>query len=73
MSGEGSGAAQIVIKQLTSGGILIAPLGKECPAESISQYLTKIIRTESGLTRRALMPARFVPMLPGLPNVRTPK
>ena len=64
---------QILIEQLKPGGIIVAPLGKECPVESISQYLTKIIRTESGLSRQTLMPVKFVPMLPGVPDARTPK
>jgi protein-L-isoaspartate(D-aspartate) O-methyltransferase len=62
---------EILIEQLKPGGIIVAPLGKECPVESISQYLTKIIRTESGLSRQTLMPVKFVPMLPGVPDART--
>jgi protein-L-isoaspartate(D-aspartate) O-methyltransferase len=63
---------EILIEQLKPGGIIIAPLGKDGALESISQYLTKIIRTESGLSRQTLMPVKFVPMLPGVPDA-TPK
>jgi protein-L-isoaspartate(D-aspartate) O-methyltransferase len=75
LSAAVANAPEILIEQLKPGGILVAPLGKDCPAESISQYLTKIIRTESGLKRETLMPVKFVPMLPGLPDARngTPK
>ncbi len=59
---------QILIEQLKIGGVIVAPLGKECPVESISQYLTKIIRTDSGLSRHTLMAVKFVPMLPGVPD-----
>lgn len=58
----------ILIEQLNPGGILIAPLGKDAGAESFSQYLTKIIRTESGIRQEALIPVMYVPMLPGLPD-----
>ena len=61
-------AAEIVIKELTLRAILNVPLGKICPAESFSQYLTKIMKTENGLTRQTLLPVKFVPMLPGLPD-----
>src|SRR4051812_49871990 len=37
-----------LIDQLKPGGILVAPVGKPVPAESISQDLVKMIRTEEG-------------------------
>jgi len=60
----------ILIEQLKPGGVLIAPVTKNSQAESFSQHLTKIIRTESGVTQEALIPVLFVPMIPGLPDAR---
>jgi protein-L-isoaspartate(D-aspartate) O-methyltransferase len=57
-----------LINQLKIGGVLIAPEGKPVSAESISQDLVKIIRTEDGVTRQSLIPVVFVPMVPGLPK-----
>ena len=63
----------ILIEQLKPGGILIAPVGgapnsdDASPLESFSQRLTKIIRTETGVTEEVLIPVLFVPMLSGLP------
>jgi len=56
----------VLIEQLRVGGILIAPVGKTPAAESFSQRLTKIIRTEAGQVQEALIPVVFVPMVPGL-------
>ncbi len=47
-----------LVEQLAPGGRLLIPLG-----ERGGQTLTLIERTESGLTRRALGPALFVPLL----------
>jgi protein-L-isoaspartate(D-aspartate) O-methyltransferase len=58
----------ILIEQLKPGGILLAPVGKEPAAESISQYLTKMIKTETGVREQQLIPVVFVPMLPGVPR-----
>jgi protein-L-isoaspartate(D-aspartate) O-methyltransferase len=58
----------ILTQQLKPGGILIAPVTKNASAESFSQHLTKIIRTESGLTQEALIPVLFVPMIAGMPH-----
>jgi protein-L-isoaspartate(D-aspartate) O-methyltransferase len=63
----------ILTEQLKPGGILVAPVTKNAPAESFSQHLTKIIRTESGLTQEALIPVLFVPMIPGVPNEKSGK
>ena len=57
--------------QLKPGGILIAPVGKPVGAESLSQDLVKIIRTEEGTRVESLAPVVFVPMLPGLPQVNS--
>jgi protein-L-isoaspartate(D-aspartate) O-methyltransferase len=57
-----------LIAQLKPGGLMIVPVGEQRPGESISQLLTKIIRTEDGVKREALIPVMFVPMVPGLPR-----
>ena len=59
-----------LIEQLRPGGLLIAPVGRIPEGgrlESISQRLTKMIRTETGVTEEVLIPVLFVPMLSGLP------
>ena len=62
-----------LIEQLKPGGILVAPIAETGPAESISQHLTKIIRTGDGVKQEQLIPAVFVPMVPGMPQeARTP-
>ncbi len=61
-------APQILIEQLKPGGILIAPVGGPASAESISQHLVKIIRTDGATIRESLIPVAFVPMVPGLPR-----
>jgi len=61
---------QSLIDQLKPGGILVAPEGGAAPAESISQHLVKIIRTNGTSTREELIPVAFVPMVPGLPQER---
>jgi protein-L-isoaspartate(D-aspartate) O-methyltransferase len=63
---------QILIDQLKPGGVIIAPVTKNSAVESFSQHLVKIIRTESGVAQEALIPVIFVPMIPGLPDARTP-
>ena len=59
-----------VVDQLKPGGILVAPIGETTGPnlESICQLLTKMIRTETGLKKEALIPVVFVPMLPGVPQ-----
>ena len=65
----------ILIEQLKPGGMLIAPVGAVPKsngfgvAESFSQRLTQIIRTEDGVEHHALIPVMFVPMVAGLPEV----
>jgi protein-L-isoaspartate(D-aspartate) O-methyltransferase len=61
---------QILIEQLKPGGILIAPVTKNSAMESLSQHLVKTMRTDEGVTQEALIPVVFVPMIPGLPDVR---
>jgi protein-L-isoaspartate(D-aspartate) O-methyltransferase len=61
-----------LIEQLKPGGELIAPVGtiseaNRDAAESFSQRLTKMIRTETGVKEEVLIPVLFVPMLSGLP------
>jgi protein-L-isoaspartate(D-aspartate) O-methyltransferase len=64
---------QALVEQLKFGGIVIAPVGAVPKSdgfgilESISQRLTKIIRTEAGVTEEVLIPVIFVPMISGLP------
>jgi protein-L-isoaspartate(D-aspartate) O-methyltransferase len=62
---------QGLVDQLKPGGILVAPVGKPVPAESISQDLVKMIRTEEGTGVESLAQVVFVPMLPGLPKVNS--
>jgi protein-L-isoaspartate(D-aspartate) O-methyltransferase len=62
----------VLIEQLKPGGELIAPVGtlsegNGTAAESFSQRLTKMIRTETGVKEEVLIPVLFVPMLSGLP------
>ena len=63
----------ILIEQLKPGGVLVAPVGDvpnpdgTRPLESFSQRLTKMIRTETGVTEEILIPVLFVPMIAGLP------
>jgi protein-L-isoaspartate(D-aspartate) O-methyltransferase len=59
-----------VAEQLKPGGILVAPIGDVCGAdlESFSQLLTKMIRTETGWKKEALIPVVFVPMIAGMPT-----
>ncbi|HEY1962649.1 MAG TPA: protein-L-isoaspartate(D-aspartate) O-methyltransferase [Rhizomicrobium sp.] len=59
---------QSLTDQLKPGGILVAPIGKPVSAESFSQDLVKIIRTEDGMKEQSLIPVVFVPMIPGLPR-----
>jgi protein-L-isoaspartate(D-aspartate) O-methyltransferase len=65
------GEPESLIEQLKPGGILVAPVTqtrKEGLTESISQLLTKMIRTGTGVERQALIPVMYVPMVAGLPQ-----
>jgi protein-L-isoaspartate(D-aspartate) O-methyltransferase len=57
----------ILIEQLKPNGILVAPVGGPASAVGISQYLTKMIKNETGTKEQTLIPVVFVPMLPGVP------
>jgi protein-L-isoaspartate(D-aspartate) O-methyltransferase len=48
--------------RLEPGGILIAPVG---PHQG-TQTLIRVVRTEAGFDRKALVDVRFVPALPGI-------
>ncbi|WP_375414943.1 protein-L-isoaspartate(D-aspartate) O-methyltransferase [uncultured Bradyrhizobium sp.] len=48
--------------RLEPGGILIAPVGPH----NGTQTLIRIVRTNTGLERKALVDVRFVPALPGI-------
>ena len=49
-------------RRLEPGGILIAPVG---PHQGI-QTLIRMVRTDAGIERKALVDVRFVPALPGI-------
>jgi protein-L-isoaspartate(D-aspartate) O-methyltransferase len=57
----------ILIEQLKPNGMLVAPVGGPASPVGISQYLTKMIKNETGMKEQKLIPVVFVPMLPGLP------
>ena len=48
--------------RLEPGGVLIAPVG---PHHGV-QTLVRVVRTDAGLERKALVDVRFVPALPGI-------
>jgi protein-L-isoaspartate(D-aspartate) O-methyltransferase len=48
--------------RLEPGGILIAPVG---PHQGV-QTLVRLVRTDAGIERKALVDVRFVPALPGI-------
>ncbi|MDP1882438.1 MAG: protein-L-isoaspartate(D-aspartate) O-methyltransferase [Bradyrhizobium sp.] len=53
---------EALTQRLEPGGILIAPVG---PHQG-TQTLVRIVRTEAGFERKALVDVRFVPALPGI-------
>ncbi len=53
---------QELVNQLKTGGRMVVPIG------SVFQELYLIVRTESGITKKSLLPVRFVPMVPGQPD-----
>ena len=59
---------EILVEQLKIGGKMIIPVGEQAGAESISQLLTKIIKSETGVIREQMIPVMFVPLLPGVPQ-----
>jgi protein-L-isoaspartate(D-aspartate) O-methyltransferase len=54
--------SEALTDRLKPGGILIAPVG---PHQGI-QTLVRIVRTDAGVERKALVEVRFVPALPGI-------
>jgi protein-L-isoaspartate(D-aspartate) O-methyltransferase len=54
--------SEALTDRLKPGGILIAPIG---PHQGI-QTLVRIVRTDAGVERKALVEVRFVPALPGI-------
>lgn len=57
-----------LMEQLKPDGILVAPVSRMGAVESISQYLTKIIQGNGGVREQRLIPAAFVPLVPGMPQ-----
>lgn len=53
---------QPLLDQLSIGGILIIPMGRD----KSSQFIYRITRTETGYDTEQLMPVRFVPLLPNI-------
>ncbi len=53
---------EALTQRLEPGGTLIAPVG---PHQG-TQTLIRLVRTETGLERKALVDVRFVPALPGI-------
>lgn len=51
-----------LLDQLSIGGILIIPMGKD----KSSQFIYRITRTEEGYESEQMMPVRFVPLLPNV-------
>ncbi|HEY7977798.1 MAG TPA: protein-L-isoaspartate(D-aspartate) O-methyltransferase [Rhizomicrobium sp.] len=69
LSAAVSEVPQILIDQLKPAGILVAPIGGDAQsARGVSQSLTKIVKSESGIKRENLLPVMFVPMIEGLPQ-----
>jgi protein-L-isoaspartate(D-aspartate) O-methyltransferase len=51
--------------QLAIGGIMVAPIGEDLA----SQWLIRVTRTENGFDVEELEKVRFVPLIPGLPEI----
>ena len=68
LTAAASKVPEALIEQLRPGGVLVAPIGPPASSgpASISQLLTKMIRTETGVTRETLIPVVFVPMVTGI-------
>jgi protein-L-isoaspartate(D-aspartate) O-methyltransferase len=52
---------QMLVEQLTEGGVMILPLGPHAGP----QYVVKLTKTGAELKRENLIAVRFVPLLPG--------
>lgn len=59
---------EALLAQLAVGGVLVIPVG----GEGLEQSVLRIVRTETGFEREKLLPVRFVPLIPGLPD-RNPR
>ena len=69
LSASVSEVPQILIDQLKPNGILVAPVGEDASAaRGVFQSLTKIVKSDAGIKREALLPVMFVPMIEGLPQ-----
>jgi protein-L-isoaspartate(D-aspartate) O-methyltransferase len=54
--------SEALTQRLEPGGVLIAPVG---PHQGV-QTLIRMVRTDAGIERKALVDVRFVPALPGI-------
>lgn len=57
-----SEAPQPLLDQLSLGGIMLIPMGRD----KSSQFIYRITREEEGYRYEQLMPVRFVPLLPNI-------
>jgi len=51
--------------QLAIGGVMIAPIGEDTSA----QWLIRVTRTETSFDVEELLEVRFVPLIPGIPEI----
>lgn len=58
----GDEAPQALLNQLSIGGIMIIPMGRD----KASQFIYRVTREEEGFKTEKLMPVRFVPLLPNV-------
>lgn len=58
----GDEAPQALLNQLSIGGIMIIPMGRD----KASQFIYRVTREEDGFKTEKLMPVRFVPLLPNV-------
>jgi protein-L-isoaspartate(D-aspartate) O-methyltransferase len=52
---------QVLLDQLTEGGVMVLPLGQH----GGSQHIVKLTKLQTGIEREQLIAVRFVPLLPG--------
>jgi len=50
-----------LIEALADDGVMLLPLGPTAG----TQYLVKLTKAPEGITRKDLIPVRFVPLVPG--------
>ena len=53
---------EVLLQQLAVGGIMVVPVG----SDANEQQIVRIRRTGAGFEREALLPVRFVPLVPGM-------